>query len=67
MTGICSGCKWWTKDLNKEWGTCKLTKTNSGETLHETKAAAMDWESYYAILHTAPDFGCVQFQAKEAK
>lgn len=73
----CVSCRWWEKtpDENFEWnsaairgwGECQLTEMADDKPTHEpTKAIARDGESYKAILETAPDFGCVQWEANDA-
>lgn len=70
MSGHCKDCKWWEKqdwryeDLN----VCALTETEYGEAKSAgTLAQAIDYEIYYAVLVTTPDFGCVQFEAREGE
>ena len=60
------------------WGICSLTiiehdayRMENTAPVHpqsdpdrETLAYAQDMENYVAELHTAPDFGCVQWEAK---
>jgi hypothetical protein len=65
----CRTCRWW-DDRNTDrpgWGHCGLTASENGRPAHETKAVALDFESYGASLETAPDFGCVQWKGKEPR
>ncbi len=67
--GHCKDCKWWDRENGwptRRWeGECQLAATESDNPLHgEALAVALDGESYIAKLQTAPDFGCVQWEAK---
>lgn len=71
-SGLCKDCEHWQplnpeeesterRDFGESWGRCKLTGRydyRPGDTL----ALSSD----YGTLVTAPDFGCVQFEAKDA-
>jgi hypothetical protein len=47
-------------------GVCMLTETASGEPVYrESLAQVWDGDHYLAMLVTAPDFGCVQFEVKQ--
>lgn len=74
----CRNCKWWSLDFlerppsdNKdyppdEWGVCLKTASDDGEPIHAaTRAYAVDWEIWRAVLQTAPEFCCTQYQPKE--
>ncbi len=75
MSGLCRDCKWWNHDElwplsadeeKRSWGKCELADNDYGEPMHKnSKAVAVDGENYEARLTTAPDFGCVQFEARE--
>jgi len=71
--GLCSDCKWWrdydtpmtySKFLMHGWKACMLTHTlgNAPEANPNTWAIACDWEDYQAVLFTAPNFGCIQWE-----
>lgn len=68
MRKRCRTCKWWDVEggdrRKAEWGDCKLTVSDNGRPVHETKAYAADAESYYAELVTHRDFGCTQWEAR---
>jgi hypothetical protein len=72
--GHCKDCKWWVDVYEyDDWGTrgnCELTQRNvdtRGEAHPESLAHSMGTgASSYGALVTAPDFGCVQFEPKEA-
>lgn len=75
----CDGCKWWAEgdgrefmtgdswtDWRKGWGRCMLTEVNCERMKHpQSNAVAGDHDAYSAVLYTQPNFGCVQFEAKE--
>ena len=72
--GNCKDCKWWqdhdtpttySKWPPGHWRACMLTHTlsNEPEDHPDTRAIACEWEDYQGVLFTAPDFGCVQFEA----
>ncbi len=44
---------------------CKRTIYQGGYEHEGSKALAVDGETYYAALYTAPDFYCNQYEAKE--
>lgn len=66
---ICRNCRWWagstTIDLNPDWAGCDRADSWNEKRYPYTKAVASDAELYHAVLHTAPDFGCVQWEGKE--
>lgn len=48
------------------WGSCILADSTNSDPEHpSTLALALDLESCVVQLRTAPNFGCVQWQAKE--
>lgn len=61
----CANCKWWgqSENIKDGWGWCILTAVDQEIPEHkDSKAIAFDHEGYYAVLHTRPDFGCVQWE-----
>lgn len=47
------------------WGWCALGNSNNGDpVMAATLAYGYDGEEYGGGMHTSPDFGCVQFEAK---
>lgn len=63
--GHCQGCKWW--GTHDEPGLCRLTeRVDGGDVYADSLAVAHDGEMYWAGLLTAPKFGCVQWEAKDA-
>lgn len=74
MDERCRNCKWWkapnwqTTDEGDDdvWKNCVLTESdgNSPKNRADTLAYGTDGESYYAILRTHRDFGCVQWEPK---
>ena len=73
VDGRCANCAYWIQREPDEvamlapkqagWGYCELTKMVDYPE-GRTKAVALDGEDYWAMLHTAPDFGCVQFSER---
>jgi hypothetical protein len=65
----CEDCQFWEKPDPKwkeEWGTCSRADGADGApTVVGTKFYASDCSGYAAGLNTKPDFGCVEFKAKE--
>ncbi len=65
----CGTCRWWKRNEESVFpivaGECQLTEVHEGHNAvySASKALAKDWESYYAILMTAEDFGCTQHEA----
>ena len=70
----CDGCKWWERDdglsammKRTGWGVCHLFDHGDDgyEPKHATALAFTDQESADEAsgFYTAPDFGCVQFEA----
>lgn len=70
--GHCKDCKWWSQKSKRDlvepwegWGRCELMTCDYEEPLYpQTKAVAWGYESPGGI--TKPDFGCVQFESREA-
>ena len=64
--GHCQDCKWW-------WlpgtlgGECRLMESQKGEPVNlRSKAWAQEKQGVTAWVITTPNFGCVQFEPKEA-
>jgi hypothetical protein len=51
----------------RNWGYCRLAASTNFKANVTTLAYAEDAEGYRASFVTAPDFGCIQFEAKEAE
>lgn len=73
MSGLCRDCLYWDRSEPHNTFTsnapdrcaCALTWSHNDEPdKSDSLAFAQDWESYQAVLYTAPEFGCVQFEAK---
>jgi hypothetical protein len=77
MSGVCCDCKYWGRPTIggtwlKEWGAC--FQIESGFTSDDGRAVILTngtimlggWDPADAEgeLHTAPDFGCMLFEAK---
>lgn len=71
---VCATCRWWgTVEIHshepspKTWKACAQTHSVYGKParLEQGRSIAQDYESYEAILMTAPDFGCNQWQARD--
>lgn len=68
----CRDCKWWEAHRPEvaALGCCVLTQTGAGSSENprqDSKALAVvggDLDHLWPYLRTAPDFGCVQFEAK---
>jgi hypothetical protein len=64
----CDNCRhWikWTLSPDKAIAICGIAGSYDGEPCEASyKAYARDSAKYAAVLVTAPDFGCVQFEAK---
>lgn len=66
MTGLCKDCKWLEYDGFADWYKCSLSETiNGGKVYESSKARALDGEAEHGRLIVDPDFGCVQFEAKD--
>lgn len=70
----CRTCRWWKQAAYVDepgWGACVLAGYCTGDEPRHRKhgqlAIAQDFESYQAWLETAPDFGCVQWEAKDGE
>lgn len=70
--GLCKDCKWWERRRSStEWRACVLTRTHDYTEDHpDSLATALvttdgwDATATNAALVTAPEFGCVQFEAR---
>ena len=70
----CETCKYWHKRDQPPYspsegreGDCGLSVSEDGKAkCAASKAVAYDAESYYAVLETTADFGCVMWEAREA-
>jgi hypothetical protein len=65
----CDGCRWWAPPGDPQhWGTCGLIASTHGAAPVHPEARAIPypdgWSGEPAILVTAADFGCVQFEPK---
>jgi hypothetical protein len=60
VCGFCKDCKWWESSVTH--GYCDLA--NYENQVDHAKSKATAWGREGAILETAPDFGCVQFEVK---
>lgn len=61
----CKTCRHWNNPITLSppgWGSCKMA---SSDCTLPTLAKAEDWENYAAWLRTAPEFGCLQWEAKD--
>lgn len=66
-TKRCERCKWWEPmDYDPPWGSCALAESGDmAERPAESKAITNGGaDGYYSKLHTRPDFGCVQWEAR---
>ena len=63
----CRDCRWWREyDWEPPCGECDLANLLDGKETHpgsKAFAAAVHGETW---LETTPDFGCVQWEAKDA-
>lgn len=68
--GNCKDCKWWkTPDDPKERGLCSVIGDLSDPKANGLELAVIQCEGFdrrYAELWTLADFGCVQFEQREA-
>ncbi len=66
--GYCRECRWWQvdeaiTDIPAGWRVCQKTESEEDEPIMETRAMALaPHDRNWAILVTAPDFGCLQFE-----
>lgn len=68
-TGLCKDCKFWNvaSDL-KDDNMCICDRANAKQGEPEdpnTKAYADGVDGWSSWLKTAPDFGCIQFEARD--
>jgi hypothetical protein len=66
---ICGNCKWWkVEEMDAELRSdCELTLMSYGKSVHpSSKAVGWDGEGFAAGLSTLADFGCNQFETREA-
>ena len=75
--GRCKDCKWWnhiadTWAHERGWGACDALSSDVETVAPLAMSKNFDfdrreWEPdrWSNTIHTAPDFGCVQFEAKE--
>lgn len=63
----CDQCRFYGVEYEGSgWHECNLTECDGGQpVIAASRAHAKDGEDYYAVLHVLPDFGCVQFVAKD--
>lgn len=62
MSGLCKDCRYWSR--SDERGTCGLAESRYGQRkVDNSLAHALDVGPRHAFLVTAPNFGCVQFEA----
>ena len=54
--GLCRDCKYWGDVENDGGRACNLQFIEGPD--------ALIWPEQYDMIFTAPDFGCVQFEAK---
>ena len=68
MSGLCKDCKHWqplpwlVQERRERPGVCRLIRDTTGGS---TRAGIALTENASASLTTAPDFGCVEFEARE--
>lgn len=72
IMGNCKDCKHWEKNDasyqagGRGWGQCRMGLCYDGvQEVADTLAFASDSEAFAAVLATAPNFGCVQFEIAE--
>lgn len=70
MSGLCRDCRFWREPFveveTDGLKVCGRARSWLGDRQDEKSLAfARDAEEYAAELCTAPDFGCVQFEANE--
>ena len=66
----CKDCKHFeapTGEYEKGWGNCALGRATGGDPdIPTTLAFGWDYEGYSSGMGVRPEFGCVQFEAKDA-
>jgi len=64
----CRNCKHWRADADGDgWGICERTWCSNGKPEDKNSLAhAYDGDSYYGMLECRPEFGCVQYEVKDA-
>lgn len=63
----CKHCKWWNQDKPNNSGVCELASgADDGPEHKQALAFASAGPDATAWLITSGDFGCVQFEAKQA-
>lgn len=78
MEGRCKDCKWWQAYAEPAtWGACALAASTDHSDKHP-QSKMLTWtrvrgpvvdspiRGIETDLQTAPDFGCIQYEAKEA-
>jgi len=62
----CKNCQHWeqTDIPSTGWGECSITESGTQGLRGTGLAQASSGDGYYGVLHTSPDFGCVQFAPK---
>lgn len=66
--GRCATCKWWQgkDEFRKGWRYCELASSWDAEPLHEEALAfGVHAPDARVGVVTSPDFGCVQWEAKD--
>lgn len=67
--GYCKDCKWWElrpHSFREPWGRCLKTHNERSEGEQSLAHAYTYAPDRTAFLLTHPDFGCVQWEAKES-
>ena len=67
--GRCEACKWWGREIEVKglWEDCGLTIRPGANSDHGTlRAIAADDQGNNIPIETRHDFGCVQWEAKDA-
>lgn len=73
--GNCRNCRHWVTTPRPEpekkvrpdgWGVCQMADLHAGDVckFNQTLAFASQMQAYTAWLYTAPEFGCVQYEAR---
>lgn len=68
--GRCGSCRWWqageTRNSVARRGICGMASSWLGSAVHpESLAVATDEEGLKALLETAPEFGCAQWEKRD--